>query len=223
MLSITGPLGYGPPPKSTVCEKSGRQRVKVKRHPFWAPKERAALMNLIASRLGLFRLAPLGALLLLLGCTQKISICPVPAILADTQSVTIFRPGTAPDLANELFTVSLINATGDCTYNTRSNLVHATLDLTFRATRAPTSEAATYTVPYFVVVHENAKIFAKHLYTLKLTFAPGAAVTTITQSPDELELNISNGKLPWNYQEMTGFQMTAAQIEYNKTRGRYVP
>src|SRR5471030_2419990 len=96
--------------------------------PFWRPRKRAALMNLIASRLGLFRLAPLGALLLLLGCTQKISICPVPAILADTQSVTIFRPGTAPDLANELFTVSLINATGDCTYNTRSNLVHATLD-----------------------------------------------------------------------------------------------
>jgi hypothetical protein len=95
--------------------------------------------------------------------------------------------------------------------------------LTFRATRAPTSDAATYTVPYFVVVHENAKIFAKHLYNLKLTFAPGAAATTITQSPDELELNISNGKLPWNYQEMAGFQMTAAQIEYNKTRGRYVP
>jgi hypothetical protein len=196
----------------------GPGRVKVKRHPFWAPKERAALMNF-----RLFRLASLGALLLVLGCTQKISICPVPAILADTQSVTIFRPGTTPDLANELFTVSLINATGDCTYNTHSNLVHATLDLTFRATRAPTSEAATYSLPYFVVVHENAKIFVKRLYTLKFTFAPGAAVTTITQSPDELELAISNGKLPWNYQEMTGFQMTAAQIEYNKTRGRYVP
>jgi hypothetical protein len=196
----------------------GPGRVKVKRHPFWAPKERAALMNF-----RLFRLAPLGALLLVLGCTQKISICPVPAILADTQSVTIFRPGTTPDLANELFTVSLINATGDCTYNTHSNLVHATLDLTFRATRAPTSEAATYSLPYFVVVHENAKIFVKRLYTLKFTFAPGAAVTTITQSPDELELAISNGKLPWNYQEMTGFQMTAAQIEYNQTRGRYIP
>jgi hypothetical protein len=201
----------------------GPGRVKVKRHPVLAPKERAALMNLIALRLGLFRLAPLGALLLVLGCTQKISICPVPAILADTQSVTIFRPGTTPDLANELFTVSLINATGDCTYNTHSNLVHATLDLTFRATRAPTSEAATYSLPYFVVVHENAKIFVKRLYTLKFTFAPGAAVTTITQSPDELELAISNGKLPWNYQEMTGFQMTAAQIEYNQTRGRYIP
>jgi hypothetical protein len=171
----------------------------------------------------LSRLAALGALLLLLGCSQKISICPVPAILADTQSVTIFRPGTTPDLANELFTVSLINATGDCTYNTKSNLVHASLELTFRAVRIPTKEAATYSVPYFVVVHENAKIFTKRLFNLKFTFAPGAAVTTIKQSPDEISLQISAGKLPWNYQEMAGFQMTGAQIEYNKTRSRYVP
>ena len=171
----------------------------------------------------LFRLAPLGALLLLLGCTSKILICPVPAILADTQSVTYFRPGTVPDLANELYTVTLMSVAGDCTYSTRTNLVHASLELSFRATRAPSSEAATYSVPYFVVVHENAKIFVKRLYTLKFTFAPGAAVTTITQSPDELELAISNGKLPWNYQEMTGFQMTAAQIEYTKTRSRYAP
>jgi hypothetical protein len=171
----------------------------------------------------LFRLAPLGALLLVLGCSTQIAICPVPAILADTQSVTIFRPGTTPDLANELYTVSLINAEGDCTYSSKTNLVHASLDLTFRATRAPTKDAATYTVPYFVVVHENAKIFVKHLYQLKFTFAPGASVTTIKQSPDTIELHVSNGKLPWNYQEMSGFQMTAAQIEYNKTRGRYVP
>jgi hypothetical protein len=185
-------------------------------------QERAALMTV-----RLFRLIPLaasmGALLLVLGCSTQIPICPVPAILADTQSVTIFSPGTMPDLANELFTVSLINAEGDCTYSTKTNLVHASLVLTFRATRAPTKQSATYSVPYFVVVHENAKIFVKHLYNLKFTFAPGAASTTIKQSPDDMELHVSNGKLPWNYQEMAGFQMTAAQIEYNKTRGRYVP
>jgi hypothetical protein len=171
----------------------------------------------------LFRIAPLAALLLVMGCSTKISVCPVPAILADTQSVTIFRPGTQPDLANELFTVSLINAEGDCTFNTKSSLVNASLELTFRATRAPTKEAATYTVPYFVAVHENSKIFQKRLYRLRFTFAPGATAVVIKQSPDEIALHVSNGKLPWNYQEMAGFQMTPAQIEYNKTRGRYVP
>jgi hypothetical protein len=199
-------------------EKSGRGGQKSSATLFWAPKERAALMFP-----RLYRLAPLSALLLMLGCTSKILICPVPAILADTQSVTFFRAGTAPDMANELYTVSLINAEGDCTYSTKTALVHASLDLTFRATRAPTKEAVSYSVPYFVVVNENAKIYSKHIYMLKFTFAAGASETVVKQSPDELLLKVANGKLPWNYQEMAGFQMTAAQIAYNQTRGRYVP
>ncbi len=158
-----------------------------------------------------------------MGCSQKITVCPVPAILADTQSLTIFRPGTTPDLANELFTVSLINAEGDCTYNTRDGIVTASLELTFRATRTPSNERVTYSVPYFVAVHENAKIYAKHLYTLKFTFAPGAATAIIKQAPGDVRIKIGNGKLPWNYQEMAGFQMTPAQIDYAKNRGRYVP
>ena len=171
----------------------------------------------------LLRLAPIGALLLLSGCSSALLICPVPAILADTQSVTIVRPGTPPDLANELYTVSLVNATGDCTYSTRDGLVHSSMELTFRATRNPTSEAATYSVPYFVAVHEGAKIYTKRLYTLRFTFAAGASTATITQAPEDIDIKISNGKLPWNYQMMAGFQMTPAQIEYTKTKARYVP
>lgn len=176
-------------------------------------------MDMRLSRLGLA-----GALLLpVLGCTTKISVCPVPAILADTQSVTIFRPGTTPDMANELYTVSLINAQGDCTYNSSKNLVKASLDLTFRATRAVQDTAATYTVPYFVAVTENAKIYNKRILYLKVYFAPGAATATITQAPEDIELHVSNGKLPWNYEELAGFQMTPEQIEYAKSRSRYVP
>ena len=170
----------------------------------------------------LLRLAPIAILLLLAGCSSKILVCPVPAILADTQSVTIFRPGTTPDLANELYTVSLVNATNDCTYSARDGVVRASLELTFRATRSPTNEAATYSVPYFVAVNEGAKIYSKRLYNLKFTFAPGAAVATITQAPDDVQIKVANGKLPWNYQQLAGFQMTAAQIDYNKSRSRYV-
>jgi len=109
-------------------------------------------------RLRLLRLAPIGLLLLLSACSSRILICPVPAILADTQSVTVFRPGTTPDLANELYTVSIVNSTNDCTYNTREGLVRASLELTFRAKRTPTRDAATYSVPYFVAVNEGPKI-----------------------------------------------------------------
>lgn len=175
-------------------------------------------------RFRLSRLAVAGALLLpLLGCSTKITICPVPAILADTQSVTFFRPGTTPDMANELYTVSVTNAQGDCTYNTKENLVKASLDLTFRATRAPQAQAASYSVPYFVAVTENSRIFTKRMLYLKFTFAPGAATATINQSPDDISLRVSNGKLPWNYEELVGFQMTPEQIAYAKNRSRYVP
>jgi len=170
----------------------------------------------------LLRLAPIAILLLLAGCSSKILVCPVPAILADTQSVTIFRPGTTPDLANELYTISLVNATNDCTYSARDGVVRASLELTFRATRSPTNEAATYSVPYFVAVNEGATIYSKRLYNLKFTFAPGAAVATVTQAPDDVQIKVANGKLPWNYQQLAGFQMTAAQIDYNKSRSRYV-
>ena len=41
--------------------------------------------------------------------------------------------------------------------------------------------------------------------------------------PDDVEIKVANGKLPWNYQQLAGFQMTSAQIDYNKSRSRYVP
>ena len=170
------------------------------------------------------RLALLAALVLpLLGCAQKITVCPIPAILVDTSIITIFRPGTTPDLANELYSVRLVSAEADCVYNNSTSIVRASMDLTFKATRAPSSEGATYTVPYFVAVHEGSKIFAKRTYNLRFSFAPGAATATIKQAPEQTRILIQNGKLPWNYQLLSGFQMTPEQIEYNQKKARYLP
>lgn len=162
-------------------------------------------------------------LLALAGCSQKIVVCPIPAILADTSSVTVMRPGTQPDLANELYTVTMTGTEVDCVYNNTTQIVRASMDIAFRATRAPTDAAATYSVPYFVVVHEGNKIYAKRPYTLRFTFAPGAATATITQSQDDTRIRIENGKLPWNYQLLAGFQMTPEQIAYNSKKSRYLP
>ncbi len=62
------------------------------------------------------------------GCSQKITLCPVPAILADTSQVTVMRPGSVPDLANELYSVTLTNAEGDCAYNQRTAIIRASLN-----------------------------------------------------------------------------------------------
>jgi hypothetical protein len=174
--------------------------------------------------LRLFRLPVLAAAAFAAaGCSQKIVVCPIPAVLADTASVTVMRPGTTPDLSNELFTVAMTGTEVDCVYNNTTQIVRASMDIGFRATRAPTNEAATYSVPYFVVVHEGNKIYAKRPYTLRFTFAPGAATATIKQSQDDTRIRIENGKLPWNYQLLAGFQLTPAQIDYNNKKSRYLP
>jgi hypothetical protein len=168
-------------------------------------------------------LAAAAAALLLCGCSSKVVICPVPAILADAATLTVFRAGTVPDLANELYSVSLTNAESNCTYTASTGDVTSALNLTFRATRAPTTEGATYYVKYFVVVNENAKLYSKRILTLPFTFAPGATSVTTKQSPDDIIIHIGNGKLPWNYQLLSGLQVTQGQIDYNKKMGRYVP
>lgn len=167
--------------------------------------------------------AVLATPVLLWGCSSQIAICPVAAILADTATMTTFRPGTPPDPANELYTVQLVNAETDCTYNRREGTTSSNLTLTFHATRPPSAQAATYSVPYFVVVNENAKLYDKKNYTLRFSFARGAISADIKQSPDDVEIKIANGKLPWNYQLLSGLQVTAEQMAYNKKMGRYLP
>lgn len=160
---------------------------------------------------------------LLSGCETKISVCPVAAILSETSAMTVFKPGATPDPSSELYTVALTNAQTSCTYDKREGTTSSDLTLSFHATRPPSALAATYSAPYFVVVNENAKLYDKKIHTLRFTFAPGAVSADITQSTNDVVIKIANGKLPWNYQLLSGLQMTAEQMAYNKKMGSYLP
>ncbi|MCP5412543.1 MAG: hypothetical protein H6924_10515 [Alphaproteobacteria bacterium] len=181
-------------------------------------------MKFRAIRHAVLVLAALCVPVALSGCGDtRITICPVPAILAETASMTVIKPGAAPDPANEQYSVALVNAESSCSYNRKEGTTTSDLTLTFHATRPPSPSAASYSVPYFVVVSENSKLFDKKLYTLNFRFAPGAVSADIKQSPNDIEIKIANGKLPWNYQLMAGMQLTAEQMAYNKKIGRYLP
>jgi hypothetical protein len=167
--------------------------------------------------------ASLGAALLLSSCSSTIQVCPVAVILADAASKTVFHPGTAPDLANVLYTVTLIDAKSECTYDKHTLNTDSSLTLTFRATRSPSAASAQYSALYFVAVNQNAKLISKRAYTLNVRFAPGASSAIITATPDDTLIHIENGHLPWDYQLLSGMQLSDADIAFNKKMGRYVP
>lgn len=170
---------------------------------------------------------PLGGvafLMVLSACTTpNPNLCPATAILADTARMTVLKPGAPADPSGELYSVALINAGTDCRLDKRKGETDSSLDLTFRAARAPSADGASYSVPYFVAVTMGQRVINKRLYTARFVFAPGASTALFTVSPDDTQIHLGNGHLPWDYQLTAGLQLTPAQIAYNQKMARYAP
>jgi hypothetical protein len=164
------------------------------------------------------------ALATLAGCdTAKVILCPAAVILADAGQMTVFRPGASQDLAGEAYRVAMVGTSSDCTINKKTGETGSSLRLSFRATRAPSADAAHYTVPYFVAVTQGDQLIEKRILQVSFDFARGASLATFSESPDDFDIHVENGHQPYEYELMAGFQMTPAQVDYNKKMGRYAP
>jgi hypothetical protein len=171
------------------------------------------------------RFAALGlTLLVLAGCnTASVNNCPVAVVLADASRMAVFKPGATQDLSGEDFRVFMTGASTDCSINRKNGQTDSSLTLQFRATRAPSTAGAHYSVPYFVAVTQGDRLIAKRILSVSFDFAPGAATASFSESPDDFDIQMEKGHKPYEYELMAGFQMTPAQVEYNKKMGRYLP
>ncbi len=172
------------------------------------------------------RLLPLMVLLgvgLLAGCgsSSKQGLCPGMAALADAASQPMFRQAGSIDPSNVLYTVQIVHVTGGCDVEKKAKSATTSLDIHFRATRAPTGEAATYTVPYFLAVTQADRIINKQTFEVRLSFAPGAAVAEATDTVSSTVIKPTEGKYPWDYQILAGLPLTKEQLDYNRTIGRF--
>jgi hypothetical protein len=163
------------------------------------------------------------AVALLAGCSGvKTDNCPTMAALLDASSMTIFRQGTSPDPANVLYNVRIVDVSGKCEFNKKKRSADTDLKITFRATRAPSGDAAQYTAPYFVGITEgSARILAREAYSIPFEFAPGQASITFTDEIKSAYLAAKYGSLPYDYQVLVGLQVTKEQLEYNRNNGNY--
>lgn len=171
------------------------------------------------------RFAALGlALLPLAGCnTAKVNVCPVAVVLADAGQMAVFRAGGPQDLSGEAYRVMLTGTNTSCDINKKTGETNSSFRLYFRATRAPSAEAAHYSMPYFVAVTRGDQLIEKRILSVSFDFAPGASSATFDESPDDFDIRVENGHQPYEYELMAGFQMSPAQVDYNKKMGRFAP
>ena len=177
------------------------------------------------SRSSLAVLAVLGAMLAA-GCNNDARTlnCPAAAILADISTRPVLKPGAIPtDPAAVLYTVAVTDIDTSCVLDPRLGVTRSDVELTFRATRPPSGQAAHYVVPYFLAINQGERVINKRVFNVVIDFAPGASSVIVKTPIDNTELKLENGHLPLDYQFLAGMQLSADEQAYLKAVSRYTP
>jgi hypothetical protein len=164
-----------------------------------------------------------GVLLVACSNDQNAPQCPSASILNDTAMLTVFRAGAPADPSGEAYSAAIDSVVSHCSYTKGAPTVSATFTFTMHATRAPSPDGATYTLPYFLAMTQGERILSKKNGTFRITFAPGSAATTDSETLADTTITLEPGHPPTDYQLLVGFQLTDAERAYNQKRGRFAP
>ena len=154
---------------------------------------------------------------------DKAILCPDAAILATTSSLPAFAPTNGGDPSGVIYSVAMTNVKTRCSYDKQEKTADARTRVMFHAARAPGGTEVSYRVPYFLAVSEGGEIIAKNIYWIDLEFAAGATATDGEALVESTIVTVEKGKNIYDYHFLTGFQLTKAQLDYNKKIGPYEP
>ncbi len=164
------------------------------------------------------------ATLLIAGCaTEKEKNCPAASVIVDTSIATIFKTTAVPDPSNILYTVEVTDVQSSCDVDKLANTSSSSIDIKFRATRAPNGGAVEYKVPYFVAISQADRLLAKKLYMTQFSFAPGETSATFSESVNSVDVSAGKDKKTFDYVILVGLQLTKEQLDYNRASGRLDP
>ena len=141
--------------------------------------------------------------------------------LVPTSEETVFRQPGSTDPANQIYRVEITKVDGDCDLDKKSTTADVSLEVHFRATRAPSGAAAEYKVPYFVAVTEGTdRVLTKKQFDVMFAFAPGQTSTDFSDTIASTLVKAEAEKKTYDYQVLVGLQLTKEQLQYNQSRGR---
>ena len=173
---------------------------------------------------GFAALAVLGAALALYGCNESITICPGIAVLADAATRPVLKPGSAAvDPSAVLYTVEMTGISQRCKLDIADGQSTSNIVVSFRATRAPSGQAARYVVPYFIAVNSAERIIVKRAFNAEINFPAGTSAVTFETVVNSAVLKFENGRLPGDYQFLAGLEVNDAERAFALNMNRVTP
>src|SRR5690348_918590 len=145
-------------------------------------------------------------------------VCPATAVLSDAAVVTKVKPGTSVarvassdvSLQAEMSQARLV-----CHYNRADNKLTVDLSFAIRAVRGPAAMGPDPQLPYFIaIIDADNNVVSKVIYNSEPQLT-ARAMNTYTQSVDNVVVPLSMDKRPYDYEILTGFQLTPDELAYN--------
>ncbi|MBV6633004.1 MAG: hypothetical protein KI792_08235 [Alphaproteobacteria bacterium] len=154
----------------------------------------------------------------LAACTSNDSdprACPRVAILQDAATVTVFDPADAVDLTDVVARGALSNIRGGCEYF--DDEVEIAFEITLSAERGPALTTNQTSFDYFVSILEpSGQVVAKEVFRTPVTFPDGVFRAGTLESLEQAIPLPQEGMDARGYSVLLGFQLTEAQVAYNR-------
>jgi hypothetical protein len=146
-------------------------------------------------------------------------VCPSTAVLSDAVTVTKLKPGvpaTPPNPANVVLTAEMSQAQLECEYDAETNAVTIDINFAVRATRGAAATGDDPELDYFIaMVDAGGNVLTKNIFKSQPDFN-GRMVGEYTQSISNFVFPMATDMRPIDYQLLTGFQLTPAELAYNR-------
>ena len=142
--------------------------------------------------------------------------CPSSAVLSDAVTVTKLKPGSPmmPNPENVVLAAEMSQAQLECEYDGERNTLTIDLDFAIRATRGAAAMGTDPELEYFIAVVDAAgNLLTKNVLKSQPDLRNAGVYT---QSVDNFTFQMAMDARPVDYQLLTGFQLTPAELAYNR-------
>lgn len=152
-------------------------------------------------------------------------LCPSVHLLKDADRLTLFRDGPGRDLTDTRFEVDLEGYAVACEYDidddTREGELAVQVQPGFIVRRGPADKTRAIDVPFFVVLRDanDGTPIEKANFSTRVEFPGNQRQIGLIDEPVDLTIPIYAGRDGGDFSILLGLQLTADQLDYNRTTG----
>lgn len=141
--------------------------------------------------------------------------CPKVLILGDAGTLVRFKPGPGRDITDIQFEARIVNFIGGCLY--KKDGVDVGLNITIAVERGAAATGSAIEFDYFVAIPDFLpKPEGKRVLNVKGEF-PGSRPRLFYQDEVDLFIPLSDGATGPRKEIILGFQLSPAEVEYNRS------